>query len=200
MLRKIFTFAMLAIAVIALAQQNPTLPFDPNVRTGTLENGLTYFIRHNTLPENRVDFHLAMRVGSMQEEEHQRGLAHFVEHMGFRGIEGFPGTSMLDYLQNYGLRFGANINAFVGFNEMRFFLTGVPTTTEGLVDTCMRILRGWAGGILMEDYYVEIERGVIREEWRTFEGAQMRMMASVLPVIFPGTRYAYRMPIGCKKI
>ena len=196
-MKKFFTFAMLAVATIALAQQNPTLPFDPNVRTGTLENGLTYFIRHNTLPENRVDFHLSMRVGSMQEEEHQRGLAHFVEHMAFRGIEGFPGTSMLDYLQNYGLRFGANINAFVGFNEMRFFLTGVPTTTEGLVDTCMRILRGWAGSILMEDEYVEIERGVIREEWRTGESATMRMFGSLLPNIFPGTRYAYRLPIGC---
>ena len=197
MMKKIFTFAMLAIATIALAQQNPVLPLDPNVRTGTLENGLTYFIRHNNLPENRVDFHLALRVGSMQEEEHQRGLAHFVEHMGFRGIEGFPGTTMLEYLQDHGLRFGGNINAFVGFNEMRFFLTGVPSTTEGLVDTCLRILRGWAGGILMEEEYVEIERGVIREEWRTRESATMRMFENLMPGMFPGTRYAHRMPIGC---
>ena len=197
MMKKIFILAMLAICTIALAQQNPVLPLDPNVRTGTLENGLTYFIRHNNLPENRVDFHLALRVGSMQEEDHQSGLAHFVEHMGFRGIEGFPSTTMLEYLQDYGLRFGANINAFVGFNEMRFFLTGVPSATEGLVDTCLRVLRGWAGSILLEDYYIEIERGVIREEWRTFESAMMRMQASWLPVIFPGTRYAHRMPIGC---
>ena len=197
MLKKIFTFAMLAIATIALAQQNPVLPLDPSVRTGTLENGLTYFIRHNNLPENRVDFHLAMRVGSMQEEEHQRGLAHFVEHMAFRGIEGFPGTSMTDYLQGHGLMWGRNINAFVSFNEMRFFLTGVPTTTEGLVDTCLRILRGWAGSLLMEDEYIEIERGVIREEWRTRESAMMRMVESWLPTIFDGAKYARRMPIGC---
>jgi zinc protease len=117
--------------------------------------------------------------------------------MGFRGIEGFPGTTMLDYLQDHGLRFGGNINAFVGFNEMRFFLTGVPSTTEGLVDTCLRILRGWAGGILMEEEYVEIERGVIREEWRTRESATMRMFENLLPGMFPGTRYAHRMPIGC---
>ena len=97
-MKKIFTMLLLVTSFVALAQQNPALPIDPNVRTGKLENGLTYYIRNNGQPENRADFYIAQKVGSMQEEDNQAGLAHFLEHMAFNGTENFPGKSMLNYL------------------------------------------------------------------------------------------------------
>ena len=115
-MRKIFTLLLLITSFVTIAQQNPTLPVDPNVRTGKLENGLTYYIRNNGLPENRADFYIAQKVGSMQEEDNQAGLAHFLEHMAFNGTKNFPGKSMLNYLQDNGIKFGTNINAYTSFD------------------------------------------------------------------------------------
>jgi len=109
-MRKFILSAFLTFATLIMAQQNLTLPIDPQVRTGKLENGLTYYIRHNNLPEHRADFYIAQKVGSMQEEDHQAGLAHFLEHMAFNGTKNFPGKTMLEYLQNNGIKFGYNIN------------------------------------------------------------------------------------------
>ncbi|MDR2816359.1 MAG: insulinase family protein, partial [Proteiniphilum sp.] len=114
-MRKLFTLLLLAITLVAYAQQNPPLPVDPKVRTGKLSNGLTYYIRQNNLPENRVNFYIAQKVGSMQEEDNQAGLAHFLEHMAFNGTTNFPGKTMLNYLQDNGIKFGANINAYTSF-------------------------------------------------------------------------------------
>src|SRR5690554_287463 len=139
-MKKIFTLLLLVISISAIAQQNPPLPVDPNVRTGKLENGLTYYIRHNNLPENRADFYIAQRVGSMQEEDSQAGLAHFLEHMAFNGTENFPGKSMLNYLQDNGIKFGTNINAYTSFDETVYFLTDIPTTNRNLMDSALLVL------------------------------------------------------------
>ena len=128
-MKKILTLLLLAITVHGYAQQNQPLPVDPNVRTGQLENGLTYYIRHNKLPENRADFYIAQKVGSMQEEDNQAGLAHFLEHMAFNGTENFPEKTMLDYLQDNGIRFGVNINAYPSFDETVYNMSDIPTNS-----------------------------------------------------------------------
>jgi hypothetical protein len=195
-MKKFLTLLLLVTSIVTLAQQNPTLPVDPNVRTGKLENGLTYYVRHNGQPENRADFYIAQKVGSMQEEDNQAGLAHFLEHMAFNGTENFPGKSMLNYLQDNGIKFGTNINAYTSFDETVYFLTDIPTTNRNLMDSALLVLHDWANAIALEEEELESERGVIREEWRTRGGAQQRLWDQLLPEMFPGSKYAKRMPIG----
>ncbi len=184
------------VSLAVLSQQNQPLPVDPNVRTGQLENGLTYYIRHNSLPENRADFYIAQKVGSMQEEDNQAGLAHFLEHMAFNGTKNFPGKSMLDYLQDNGIKFGTNINAYTSFDETVYFLSDIPTTNQNLMDSALLVLHDWSNAILLEEEELESERGVIREEWRTRGGAQQRLWDQLLPKMYPDSKYAHRMPIG----
>lgn len=178
------------------AQQNPTLPVDEKVRTGKLENGLTYYIRHNKTPENRADFYIAQKVGSMQEEDNQAGLAHFLEHMAFNGTTNFPGKQMLTYLQDKGIKFGTNINAYTSFDETVYYVSDVPTTDQNLVDSVMLVLYDWSCGIALQEEEIDNERGVITEEWRTRGGAQSRLWDQLLPKMFPNSKYANRMPIG----
>jgi predicted alpha-1,2-mannosidase len=116
-MKKFLFLSLMLLGIAAMAQQNPPQPVDPNVRKGTLENGLTYYIRQNKLPENRADFYIAQKVGSMQEEDNQSGLAHFLEHMAFNGTKNFPGKNMLNYLQDNGIKFGTNINAYTSLDE-----------------------------------------------------------------------------------
>ncbi len=196
MMKKIFTLLLLATSIVAFAQQNPPLPVDPNVRTGKLENGLTYYIRHNSLPENRADFYIAQKVGSMQEEDNQAGLAHFLEHMAFNGTKHFPGKSMLNYLQDNGIKFGTNINAYTSFDETVYFMSNIPTTNTNLMDSALLVLHDWSAAIALEEDELDNERGVIREEWRTRGGAQQRLWDQLLPEMYPGSKYAKRMPIG----
>ena len=195
-MKKIFTLLFLVTTVVTLAQQNPPLPVDPNVRTGKLENGLTYYIRHNSLPENRADFYIAQKVGSMQEEDSQAGLAHFLEHMAFNGTKNFPGKDMLNYLQDNGIKFGTNINAYTSFDETVYFMSNIPTTNVNLMDSALLVLHDWSSAIALEDEELENERGVIREEWRTRGGAQQRLWDQLLPKMYPDSKYAKRMPIG----
>lgn len=187
---------LLVFATMAMAQQNPTLPVDEKVRTGKLENGLTYYIRHNTTPENRADFYIAQKVGSMQEEDNQAGLAHFLEHMAFNGTTNYPGKNMLNYLQDNGIKFGTNINAYTSFDETVYYISDVPTTNQNLLDSVLLVLYDWSCGIALEEEELENERGVIREEWRTRGGAQQRLWDQLLPKMYPGSKYANRMPIG----
>ena len=179
----------------------PPLPMDPNVRYGKLENGLTYYIRRNNLPENRAEFYIAQRVGSVLEEEDQRGLAHFLEHMAFNGTKNFPDKSMLDYLERNGVKFGTNVNAYTSIDETVYNLSDVPTTNPGLVDSCLLILHDWSGHISLEDKAIDDERGVIHEEWRTSSNAALRMYENVvLPKMLPGNRYGERLPIGLMSV
>ena len=195
-MKKILLLSLVLLGITAAAQQNPPQPVDPNVRKGTLENGLTYYIRQNKLPENRADFYIAQKVGSMQEEDNQSGLAHFLEHMAFNGTKNYPGKSMLNYLQDNGIKFGTNINAYTSFDETVYFLTDVPTNNENLVDSVLLVLHDWSNGILLEEEELEKERGVIREEWRTRGGAQFRLWEKMLPVMYKDSKYANRLPIG----
>ena len=195
--------AFLAVAQWASAQQAPqmeALPIDPNVRYGVLENGLTYYVRHNETPKNRAEFHIAQKVGSILENEDQRGLAHFLEHMAFNGTEHFPGKSMLNYLENNGIKFGVDLNAYTGFDETVYRISNVPTQNQNLVDSCLLVLYDWACAISLNDKDIDEERGVIHEEWRTRADATWRTWEATVPVMFEGSQYANRMPIGTMEV
>lgn len=195
-MKKLLAVLLIIVTFGAKAQENPPQPLDPNVKRGVLENGLTYYIRHNALPEKRADFYIAQKVGSMQEEDSQAGLAHFLEHMAFNGTTNYPGKSMLEYLQDSGLKFGANINAYTSFDETVYYVSQVPTSHVNLVDSVLLVLYDWSSGIALEESEIDSERGVIREEWRTRGGAQQRLWEKLLPIMFPDSKYANRMPIG----
>lgn len=175
---------------------NEQFPIDTAIRHGVLPNGLTYYIMHNEEPKNRAEFHIAQKVGSILEEENQRGLAHFLEHMAFNGTTHFPGKTMLEYLQNNGMRFGYDINAYTGFDETVYRVSNVPTEREALLDSTLLVLYDWACEISLLDEEIDKERGVIQEEWRSRNNANWRMYEAVVPEIFRGSRYANRMPIG----
>lgn len=194
------TSLMLFAASSIYAQQFPPLPIDSALRMGKLENGLTYFIRHNEQPKNRAEFYIAQRVGSILEEDSQSGLAHFLEHMAFNGTKNFPGKALIDYLKNNGVAFGENLNAMTGVDETIYTLMNVPTTREGLVDSCLLILSDWSHNLLLEDKEIDEERGVIHEEWRTTRNANTRMLEKILPIIYPNNKYAHRLPIGTMEV
>ncbi len=187
--------ALFALSATMLAQQAMPVPFDPNVRRGKLENGLTYYIRHNEKPAQRANFYIAQKVGSILEEDNQRGLAHFLEHMAFNGLEHFPKKTMLDYMERNGVKFGTNVNAWTSFEQTVYMLNNVPTTNPGLVDTCLLVLHDWSSFISLEDEEIESERGVILEEMRQGLDAQMRMYGKMLPEIYPNSPYGVPMPI-----
>ena len=197
---------MLVIAVsiwmpsFAAFNDKDAVPMDTTVRYGKLPNGLTYYIRHNAEPKERADFYIAQKAGSILENDKQRGLAHFLEHMAFNGTTHYPGKSMLEYLQDNGMRFGADINAYTGFDETVYYVSNVPTTKTQLMDSVMLVLYDWAGEISLQNEEIEKERGVIHEEWRTRGDARMRMFEKQLPVMFKGSRYANRMPIGTMEV
>lgn len=174
------------------AQQLQPLPVDPQVRYGKLDNGLTYYLRHNEQPKERADFYIAQRVGSVLEEDSQSGLAHFLEHMAFNGTTNYPGKALTNYLETIGVRFGENLNAYTGFDETVYLITNVPVTRQGVIDSCLLILHDWSGGILLEGDEIDKERGVIREEWRTRGNASMRLMEQRVPAMYPGSKYANR--------
>ena len=180
--------------------QMPPVPLDPAVKAGKLENGLTYFIRHNEWPEKRCDFYIAQRVGSMQEEDDQRGLAHFLEHMCFNGTTHFPGDALKQYLERIGVKFGENLNAYTSFDETVYNINNVNVEIPGAIDTCLLILHDWSHDLLLEDKEIDKERGVIEEEWRVRRSAQMRLIEAALPTLYKDSKYANRMPIGTMEV
>jgi zinc protease len=182
---------------IEKALQKP-IPLDPNVKVGQLENGLTYYIRQNEKPEDKVEFRLVINAGSMQENDKQLGLAHFTEHMAFNGTENFKKNELVDYLQSAGVKFGADLNAYTSFDETVYILP-IPTDEETL-DKGLTVLVDWAGGLLMTGEEIDKERGVVLEEWRLGQGAGQRMRDEYFPVLFKDSRYAERLPIGKKEI
>lgn len=194
-----FFFALLCLLTVlpsAAQQELQPLPIDPKVRYGRLPNGLTYYLRHNELPKERADFYIAQNVGSILEEDNQRGLAHFLEHMAFNGSKNFPGHGMDDYIERAGMRGGENFNAYTSFDETVYMVMNAPVKQPGVADSCLLILHDWSGFLTLADEEIEKERGVIREEWRSGRDAQTRLWEQQLPKIMPGSRYAHRMPIG----
>ena len=171
-------------------------PVDPEIRIGKLDNGLTYFIRHNREPEKRASFYIIQNVGAILENDDQDGLAHFLEHMAFTGTKNFPGKGIIDGLEKHGVAFGYNINAYTGFDETVYNISDVPVEVPGLIDTCLLILHDWSDFITLSEKEIDQERGVIAEEWRTRKNAQLRMVFDVIPVVLKGSRYANRDIIG----
>ena len=202
-MKKILSTILLTLvgAVTMMAQmQMPSIPVDPDVRIGKLDNGLTYYIRHNNWPENRAEFYIAQKVGSIQENDDQRGLAHFLEHMAFNGSKHFKGNELLRWCESIGVKFGTDLNAYTSIDQTVYNISNVPVAREGIVDSCLLVLYDWADGLLLEQEEIEKERGVIHEEWRLRTSAQQRMLERDLPKLYPGSKYGYRMPIGLMEI
>ena len=175
------------------------LPFDPAVTIGTLSNGMRYYIRENKKPEKRAELRLVVNAGSVLEDADQRGLAHMVEHMAFRGTKKFAGNQISSYLESIGMRYGPDINAFTSFDETVYEIT-IPTDTAAIVDKGFQILSEWAHDVSFETSQIEKERPVVIEEWRLGQGAENRMQNKWFPVLFDGSVYGERVPIGLKSV
>ena len=197
-MRKQFLSFVLSIFLIANAfAQN--IPLDPSVRTGTLSNGMKYYIKKNVKPEKKVEFRLAINAGSINEDEDQRGLAHFMEHMNFNGTKNFPENKLVDFLQSIGIKFGQHLNAYTSFDETVYMLP-VPLDKPGNLDSGLKVMEDWAFNALLTDKEIEKERGVVLEELRLGLGADKRMLDQYLPKLAYNSRYADRLPIGKKEI
>jgi len=175
------------------------LPVDPDVRVGTLDNGLTYYIKQHRKPEQRAALWLAVNAGAVQEADDQRGLAHFVEHMAFNGTRRFEKMSIVNYLESIGMQFGPDVNAYTSFDETVYMLQ-LPTDTPKTLATGLDILFEWSSHVSFDPEEVEKERGVVLEEWRLGRGASERIFDKQFPLMFEGSKYAQRLPIGTREI
>ncbi len=175
------------------------IPLDPAVRTGKLPNGFTYYIRKNIEPKNRVQLYLANKIGSIMENDDQRGLAHFMEHMGFNGTKNFPKNDLVNYLQKAGVRFGADLNAYTSFDETVYQLP-IPSDDPEVLKNGIQIMRDWAQDATLDAAEIDKERGVVLEEKRLGKGAQQRMQDQYLPMLFNNSRYSDRLPIGTEEV
>ncbi|MEM6842677.1 MAG: insulinase family protein [Bacteroidota bacterium] len=186
------------VAMVSDLDLSNEIPVTNKVKIGKLDNGLTYYIRQNSRPEDRVELRLAVNAGSILEDEDQRGLAHFLEHMAFNGTENFEKNELISVLQSAGVRFGSHLNAYTSFDETVYMLR-LPTTDTTMEDG-LQILEDWAGSLTLEAEEIEKERGVVMEEWRIGRGAQQRMRDEYFPKLFYNSRYAERLPIGIKEV
>ncbi len=192
--------AMLSVASVAVAQQLTSIPVDSAVRIGKLPNGLTYYIRHNETPKGQADFYIAQKVGSILEEESQRGLAHFLEHMCFNGTTNFPGNSLINWLESKGVKFGVDLNAYTDYDVTVYNISNVPVASTAVQDSCLLILHDWANDLLLDPEEIDKERGVIHEEWRMRMVGQMNIIEKVLPTVYPNNKYGERLPIGLMEV
>ncbi len=199
-IKSLFSGLLTMLPLAVSAQQPAPLPLDPDVRYGQLENGLTYYVRHNEEPRERANFYIAQKVGSVQEEENQRGLAHFLEHMCFNGTTHFAGNRIVGYCESIGVKFGQNLNAYTSTDETVYNINDVPTNISSNIDSCLLILRDWSDGLLLEPAEIDKERGVIHEEWRMRTSGFMRILNRNLETLYPDSRYGKRMPIGLMSI
>lgn len=202
-LKKLFVISLMLLGTLmpaAAQMEMPTLPNDKDVRIGKLANGLTYYIRYNNWPENRAEFFIAQRVGSLQENEEQRGLAHFLEHMCFNGTKHFEGNQLIRYCESIGVQFGRDLNAYTSIDQTVYNISNVPTTRQSALDSCLLILYDWADGLILDPAEIDKERGVIHEEWRLRSSASQRMFERALPTLYPGSKYGLRMPIGLMSV
>lgn len=173
------------------------LPQDPFIRTGKLSNGLTYYVRQNAEPKERASFYIIQKVGAILEEDHQNGLAHFLEHMAFNGTKNFPGRKgVVNVLEKHGIEFGNNINAYTSLDETVYNISEVPTLNETLLDTCLLVLHDWSHYLNLAEEEIDAERLVITEEWRTRHNSSFRLQAQINPVLFKDSKYAIRDVIG----
>ena len=191
----------LFLVIRLLAQTDPATPlsFDAKVVKGTLNNGLTYFIRENKKPEKKVELRLVLKVGSIMEDDDQQGLAHMAEHMAFNGTRNFKKNDIVSYLQNIGVEFGNDLNAYTGFDETVYILP-IPTDQPGNLEKGFQILEDWAHQVTYYDEDINSERAIILEESRLGKSGDERMFKKVYPELFKGSKYATRLPIGVDSI
>lgn len=200
-LKQLLVGAFLLVAGVVSAQmQMPPIPIDKNVKIGKLDNGLTYYIRHNEWPEKVANFYIAQRVGSIQENEDQRGLAHFLEHMAFNGSEHFPDSTLLEYTRSLGVEFGSDLNAYTSIDQTVYRICDVPTKRVTALDSCLLILKDWSNGLTLSDKEIDQERGVIHQEWQLRSTAEQRIFERTLPALYPGSKYGLRLPIGLMSV
>ena len=202
-MRKLFLSVFAAVvAFTAVAQQRVNgpapefIPNDPAVRTGQLENGMKYYIRHNDKQKGLADFYIIHNVGAIQEDDNQQGLAHFLEHMAFNGTNNLPGKMLIEWCEKVGIKFGANLNAGTSWDYTQYLIKDVPVSRQGVVDTAMLILHDWSHFITLDHDEIDKERGVIQEELRTRDGASWRSTINLLKTLFKGTKYEHRNLIG----
>lgn len=189
-----------ATALVAQEMQLPPIPVDPAVRIGKLDNGLTYYIRHNDYPEHVANFYIAQRVGSINEDESQRGLAHFLEHMAFNGSEHFKGNGIIEFCRSLGVEFGSDLNAYTSIDQTVYRVCNVPSKRATALDSCLLILKDWSNGLALEPEEIDKERDVVHNEWRLGEGPSQRMLQRALPKTYPGSKYGERLPIGLMSV
>ncbi len=198
-MKYLYLLFFIFMLIDATAQQkfnlSDTIPVDPDVSKGVLENGLTYYVRANDEPRNRAELMLVVKAGSVDEEDDQQGLAHFLEHMAFNGTENFPKNELISYFESIGMEFGPEINAYTSFDETVYMLK-VPLDSVLYLEKGLQVLYDWASQITLAEEEINKERGVIREEWRGGRNAQFRMMQEWLPVLLHDSKYAERLPIG----
>ncbi len=175
------------------------LELDPNVKFGKLDNGFTYYIRHNEEPKNRMEMRLAVNAGSVLENDSQQGIAHLMEHMCFNGTKHFEKSAIVDFIESTGVKFGQHLNAYTSFDETVYMLQ-MPTDRSGLIDSAFLIMEDWAHNVSLESEEIDKERGVVIEEWRLGLGADERMRQEYFPILLKGSKYAERLPIGKKEI
>ncbi|MFI3322986.1 MAG: insulinase family protein [Rikenellaceae bacterium] len=196
----LLTFLLLSLGVMAQVELSEKLiPTDTTYTTGKLSNGMSYYIRKNDQPKGLADFYIARSVGAIEEDEHQIGLAHFLEHMAFNGTENLPGKEMLNYLQSIGAEFGRNINAWTGQEETVYMLNDIPISRQPIIDSALLVLYDWSQNISLLPEEVDKERGVIIEELRTGNNANFRISLQTFPYLFNGTKYKDRNVIGNEK-
>lgn len=199
----IIILLLLGISVRSFAKpywsDSTLIPIDSTIRIGHLQNGLTYYIKYNNWPENRACFYLAQRIGSLQEEDNQRGLAHFLEHMCFNGSEHFSGNGIDRFFESLGANDG--VNAYTSIEETVYNIDDIPTDIgQERLDSCLLILYDWANGLTLDSIEIEKERGIIQEEWRYRRSALSRIYERQLPHLYPDSKYGYRYPIGLMDI
>ena len=185
--------------LVAQINLSDPLPVDPRVKIGKLRNGLTYYIQKNTRPEKKVELRLAVNTGSILEEDDQRGLAHFTEHMAFNGSKNFQKNDLVSFLQSIGVKFGADLNAYTSFDETVYILP-IPTEKKENIEKGFQILEDWASSVSFDDAEIDKERGVVLEELRLGKGADDRMSKIYFPKLFEGSKYGDRLPIGTEDI
>ena len=203
-MKKFFFTLMLTVASAAawaqgMEQMMQPMSVDPKVKVGRLDNGLTYYIRHNEEPKNQAFFYIAQKVGSIQEEESQRGLEHFLEHMCFNGTTHFPDSSLVEYLESIGVKFGAQLNAYTSVEETVYNIDNVPAR-EGAIDSCLLILHDWSHDLTLDGKEIDKERGVIHGEWRMRNVGFTRILVRNLEKLMSNSRYGRRFPIGLMEV
>lgn len=199
-LKNLLTAALLLMGLAVQAQELPPLQVDKDVRLGKLDNGLTYYIRHNDYPEHVASFYIAQRVGSVQENDDQRGLAHLLEHMAFNGSDHFKDNLLQEYLQSIGVEYGRNLNAYTSTDQTVYYITDVPTARVSALDSCMLILKDWSCGITLDAAAIDQERDVVHNEYRMRITGTQKILEQKLPELYPGSKYGERFPIGLMEV